>query len=78
MENEKQVVVLIDDGWVRGVFDSEEDMLNQLREDFSEPDFTLDDLSNDGLLRYSTTTYYKGKSTIREEKINDILNGSEG
>ena len=46
MENEKQVVVLIDDGWVRGVFDSEEDMLNQLREDFSEPDFTLDDVKN--------------------------------
>jgi hypothetical protein len=78
MENVKQVVVLVDDGWVRGVFDSEEDMLNKLREDFSKSDFTLDDIRDDGLLRYSTTTYYKEKSTIREEKINDILNGSEG
>jgi len=77
MENEKQVVVLIDDGWVRGVFDSEQDMLAKLREDFSEPELTLDDVSDDGLLRYSTSTYYKGKSTIREEKINDILNGEE-
>ncbi len=44
METEKNVIVLFDDGEVRGVFDSEEDMLNQLREDFSEPTLTIDEL----------------------------------
>ncbi len=73
METEKNVIVLFDDGEVRGVFDSEEDMLNQLREDFSEPTLTIDELLDDESFRFYKTTYYKGKSTIREEKINEIL-----
>ena len=73
---EKKVVLLSAGSMsyrVNGIYDSEEDLLEQLREDWGDPDLTIDDLLEDNEYMIESGYYYKSKSKIREEKIDDVL-----
>jgi hypothetical protein len=54
------------------VFDTEEDLLDYVSEYFMDS-ITMEQLLDEGDFRVENCTYYKSVSTIREEKINDIL-----
>jgi len=75
----RKVVVLLRAGsmsWgVDGVYDSIEDLLDHKRKDWGDPDLTIDDLLEEGDYQIEYGDYYINKATIREEKIDDIING---
>jgi hypothetical protein len=51
---------------------TEEDLLDYVSEYFMDS-ITMEQLLDEGDFRVENCTYYKSVSTIREEKINDIL-----
>lgn len=57
------------------IFDSEEDLLLYVTDYFSlvNHHMTMQELLDDDDFRVETGDYYKSASTIRDEKINDIL-----
>ena len=66
-------VVLLYGREVYGIFDNVGDLLSVLRENYGDPNLSLDTLENyDHYIEYSVP-YFKSKVTIRDEKINDIL-----
>lgn len=75
----RKVVVLLSAGtmsWeIDGVYDSTEDLLDHKRKDWGVPEMTIDDLLEEGDYQIEYGNYYINKSTIREEKIDDIING---
>lgn len=74
MKEKKVVLLSAGSSWrVDGIYDSEEDLLEQLREDWGDPDLTIDDLLEDNEYMVESGYYYKSKSKIREEKIDDVL-----